>query len=107
MQRQTSEIRYSIGLQQLELVNAFEFTAPASWGNYGDWSECSVSCGTGIRTRPRECLYPACYNGVDCEGDPFETETCEGDGKLLFLADVKSQILKQECNAIVVMVVSV
>lgn len=42
------------------------------WSCWTDWSECSVSCGVGIRSRTRECLGPE-----SCEGSSLVRETCE------------------------------
>ena len=42
------------------------------WSCWTDWSECSVSCGVGVRSRTRECLGPE-----SCEGPRLVRETCE------------------------------
>ncbi|XP_039259105.2 A disintegrin and metalloproteinase with thrombospondin motifs gon-1-like isoform X1 [Styela clava] len=46
----------------------------ASWTEYGDWSECSASCGAGERIRLRDCS--GGIAGVDCEGESLEGEDC-------------------------------
>ncbi|KAK0086292.1 hypothetical protein PV325_003438 [Microctonus aethiopoides] len=44
----------------------------SEWSCWTDWSECSVSCGVGFRTRTRECLT------IDgCEGPSLVRESCE------------------------------
>ncbi|XP_033759595.1 A disintegrin and metalloproteinase with thrombospondin motifs adt-1-like [Pecten maximus] len=47
------------------------------WSSYGNWGSCSRSCGTGSRSRTRQCNSPApAYNGADCVGSDTNTETC-------------------------------
>ncbi|KAL5248186.1 hypothetical protein ACHWQZ_G017384 [Mnemiopsis leidyi] len=47
------------------------------WSDYGVWSECTVSCGTGTKSRTRTCTNPAPANGgADCVGEAAETEEC-------------------------------
>ncbi|XP_063690486.1 uncharacterized protein LOC134823063 [Bolinopsis microptera] len=47
------------------------------WSNYGDWSECSKTCGRGIQTRTRTCTNPApLHDGAECAGDSTETKSC-------------------------------
>ena len=55
------------------------------WSDFGDWSECSVPCGGGIKERRRTCTNPPRSNGgACCAGDNMEaqscnTESCEGE----------------------------
>ena len=47
------------------------------WSEFGAWSQCSASCGTGIKTRSRTCTKPAPeHGGADCVGDDTETQNC-------------------------------
>ena len=47
------------------------------WSDFGDWSDCSVSCGNGTQTRTRSCINPApADNGADCEGEDTESQAC-------------------------------
>ena len=51
------------------------------WSDFGEWSECSVTCGGGMRERARTCTNPPpAYGGMDCVGDNKEVETCNTQG---------------------------
>ncbi|XP_060599197.1 properdin-like [Ruditapes philippinarum] len=56
-------------------------TCPVSvdgvWGDWGQWSDCGVTCGEGQRSRTRECIFPDPANmGAYCSGVSNETEIC-------------------------------
>lgn len=48
-----------------------------AWGEWSRLSECSVTCGIGLRLKTRKCDNPAPkYGGKPCEGDDQESEVC-------------------------------
>ena len=48
-----------------------------NWGNWMQWSACSVSCEEGRKTRSRNCDDPAPANGgTPCQGKQNEIEQC-------------------------------
>lgn len=48
------------------------------WSNWGEWGECSTTCGDGSRSRNRTCNNPAPANGGnDCDSQKTNTEACE------------------------------
>ena len=46
------------------------------WSSYGNWSECSVTCGNGQKRSNRTILKPALHGGIDCEGNSSKVEKC-------------------------------
>ena len=47
------------------------------YGAWGDWSQCTATCGGGQHTRTRKCDSPApAHGGKECVGDAEETEEC-------------------------------
>ena len=47
------------------------------WSDFGEWSECSVTCGGGIKERTRTCTNPPPSNGgACCVGDNVEAKSC-------------------------------
>ena len=62
------------------------------WGYWGEWSDCSATCGSGEKTRSRQCDSPApMHGGADCDGDAEEIMTCDSGyecpGRLKFCLD--------------------
>ena len=47
------------------------------WSDYGEWSECSASCGGGTQVKIRTCTKPApAHGGADCVGKSQKTQEC-------------------------------
>jgi len=61
-----------------ETCNDFQCPVDGKWLKWGEWKECSVSCGGGTRSRDRQCDGPF-YGGNDCVGKATEEEAC-GEG---------------------------
>ena len=49
-----------------------------NWNSWGEWGDCSVTCGDGVKTRIRTCTNPPpADGGKDCVGDSSsETSAC-------------------------------
>ena len=65
------------------------------WGEYGEWSTCSSTCGGGTKTRTRQEATPASNGGAPCNGSATETGQCNLDvcpGRYI-LEDVPKRIL--------------
>ena len=45
------------------------------WGEWSSWSDCNKSCGTGKRSRSRNCNNGSAGD-QGCEGDKRETQNC-------------------------------
>ena len=47
------------------------------WGYWSSWTQCTASCGTGIRSRERNCNSPSPkYGGDDCRGEKIAVSQC-------------------------------
>ena len=65
------------------------------WGEYGEWSTCSATCGGGTNTRTRPEATPASNGGAPCTGSATETGQCNPDacpGKNI-LKDMPKRVL--------------
>ena len=62
----------------LQLLSLFMcFVADGGWGEWGEISSCTKTCGGGITTRTRKCDSPAPLNGgSECNGPADETRAC-------------------------------
>ena len=75
---------YLIFSLELENVLRKPFSNHLVDGGYSTWSAwsgCSEECGTGHRSRTRECNDPApAFGGLPCQelnlGEPYETQSC-------------------------------
>lgn len=49
------------------------------WSPFMEWSPCSATCDSGFQIRRRNCLLPNGDKTLNdkCEGEDFETKTCE------------------------------
>lgn len=47
------------------------------WSEWTPYSDCSVTCGSGMKTKTRECNNPAPkHGGKDCDGRDKFDEAC-------------------------------
>lgn len=55
----------------------FLLSVHGQWSDFGNWSECSASCGNGTVQRQRLCNNPTPENGGDdCKGEAVELDEC-------------------------------
>ena len=60
------------------------------WGSWSSWSACSVTCGTGTKTRVRDISTHEANGGTACSGDSIETTqlscgTCPAGTNIILL----------------------
>lgn len=47
------------------------------WTRWGDWEQCSLTCGGGVQVSRRSCTDPApAFEGANCEGDSLRSRSC-------------------------------
>jgi hypothetical protein len=47
------------------------------WGEWGQWTECTKTCGLGEKERTRQIKQESMNGGMQCNGDPKWIEYCE------------------------------
>ena len=47
------------------------------WSAYGNWSDCSTSCGEGVKSARRKVSQMALNGGKLCEGSAIKSNECE------------------------------
>ena len=80
----------------------FIYLVDGGWGRWSDWTDCSVTCGVGFRSRERKCNSPVPQNGGKPCNDSGRLETidcikpsCKGLWKWKCLrAFLKTKVLK-------------
>ena len=58
---------------------------PCVWNEWGEWSDCTVTCGGGTKTKTRTVLKEATNGGPACDGEAEEQEACSTDNCRKFL----------------------
>ena len=62
--------------------------AVPGWLAWGNWSQCTASCGQGSKVRARTCSHQPINGSEQCDGNAFEFENCtmaECPGEILNL----------------------
>ena len=64
-------------LEETDFCNTECCPVDGTWSTWGDWSNCSAECNSGIRRRSRTCDSPSpSCNGQKCPGPGVEFEQC-------------------------------
>ncbi|CAN7994178.1 unnamed protein product, partial [Ixodes hexagonus] len=66
--------------QEIIACSLRECLVHGGWSPWSAWSQCTVSCGGGIRTRSRRCNSPKpALGGKACQGNDVQTDFCNSD----------------------------
>ena len=49
----------------------------STWQPWGEWSQCTASCGKGVQIRARACSEPAFGGNEKCPGNSTATKDCK------------------------------
>ena len=63
------------------LLNHFVYSinglVNGTWGDWSEYGECTKTCGSGEKSRTRQCdSPPPSHGGLDCDGSNAEKTTC-------------------------------
>ena len=61
---------------EMQVCNLRNCPIDCEWGQFGEWSTCSKSCGGGEKSRTRSKTLEASNGGTQCNGESTETESC-------------------------------
>ena len=60
----------------LIVCNTILIAINCKWGAFGEWSQCTKTCGVGTQTRSRVKTQKAEHGGAECEGSSSEMRAC-------------------------------
>jgi Thrombospondin type 1 domain len=70
-------LAYDITLHYIQCLMLTGCAVDGGWSVWSDWEQCSQSCGSGYKSRSRDCNNPMPQNGGRlCTGDHVETVKC-------------------------------
>ena len=77
----TAQVTFHTQKTSLDFKTIFHITKIIAvdvpeWLPFGDWSECTASCGQGSKVRARTCSQQPINGSEQCEGIAFEFENC-------------------------------
>ena len=71
------------------------------WTKWSDWDTCSVTCGTGLARRHRNCTNPVPERfGDHCFGDTLDVKICSSGpcASMFHYTCIHFPALKIDCN---------
>ncbi|KAK0408932.1 hypothetical protein QR680_004246 [Steinernema hermaphroditum] len=68
------------------------------WSTWTEWSQCTVSCGSGIQRRVRFCNNPVTVKGNYCKGDFIESRACDNEDCPVTKRNIEIRLSDCDCG---------
>ena len=98
--QQYLHFRFEISTHDLKQLCCFLVPLDGGYSDWGVWTTCTKTCGSGTQSRSRTCSNPAPINGgKDCShlGNAVETKACSLNGCITSTSALLDLVFDYDC----------